>query len=122
MAAKVGIFWVYQGEIIAVPVEREAGEDDGLFINGPQGHAEAWEALRRRDPHLRYLEYEQVPRGRVLFDKRQRRYLVYLDRVLLKARVKAQVRAAFGLPRAVFCTDEHYTTSEDDLARLLGAD
>ena len=121
METKVGIFWVYLGELIALPVPYEAGIDDGLFVNGPAGHAEAWERLQRQNPRLLLFEYDEIPRGRVLFDKAKARYVVYLDRTLFNRTTQQAVLSAFALPEAqtVFRTDLHYTTRRQDLDRLF---
>jgi hypothetical protein len=121
MDAKVGIFWIHKGEFIGVPVPVRAGADDGLFVNGPEGHAEAWERLQQDDRALRPFEYFQIPRGRVLFDKRKQRYMVYLDQTLLNRTTKQAVMTLFSLPPAetVFLTDLHYTTCRSDIDRLF---
>jgi hypothetical protein len=67
------------------------------------------------------VEYYQVPRGRVVFNKAEHRFYVYLHKVLRKARIKRMIVEPFHLPlkQTVFRTDLHYTTDPDDLDRLF---
>lgn len=118
--SNVGIFWVYQGQPIVAAVPRQEGIDDGEFINGPHDHLPYWETVRRTMPALRLLEYDRVPRGRVLYKKAEGRYYVYMDLMLHREEVKAMIRRHFALPaETVFQSDIHYTTDPEALARLF---
>ena len=69
---------------------------------------------------LRRVEYDAVPRGRVLYQKAEGRCVVYMDKVLHREDVKQVIRDYFALPVATpFLTDLHYTTTPEDLARLF---
>ena len=117
---KVGIFWVYQGQLIAAAVPLQDGIDDGDFINGPFDHLAYWEIVRRTMPALRTVEYDAVPRGRVLYKKVEGRCVVYMDKVLHREEVKTGIMTHFELPAATpFLTDIHYTTTPADLERLF---
>ena len=117
---KVGIFWVYQDQLIAAAVPLHAGIDDGDFINGPLDHLPYWETVRRRVPALRTVEYDAVPRGRVLFKHGEGRCVVYMDKVLHREEVKTWIMTYFELPAATpFVPDLHYTTTLEDLERLF---
>jgi hypothetical protein len=62
-----------------------------------------------------------VPRGRVLFNKIEKRFHVYLDNVLSKASITRVILERFHLPRkhTSFRTDVHDTTEPDDLDRVF---
>jgi hypothetical protein len=97
------------------------GIDDGRFVNGADDHEPYWEIVQRTHPHLSGEEYYQVPRGRVLFNKTEKRFNVYLDKVLCKAPIAYVIVERFHLPRkhTIFRTDLHYTTDPNDLDRLF---
>ncbi len=119
---KVGIFWVFQGLPIVSAVLLHEGIDDGDFINGPYDHLQYWETVRRTIPALRTVEYDAVPRGRVLYKKAEGQCVVYMDKVLHRDAVKQVIRYHFKLPVATpFLTDLHYTTTPEDLERLFDA-
>ena len=73
----VGIFWFFRGEIIADAIPVTQGDECGKFINHPLSHHDFWNAHRKKDRRLNAYDYDQVPRGRVLYDKEEDRYLVY---------------------------------------------
>ena len=116
----VGIFWWYHGQRIAAAVPLLDGVDDGDFINGPYDHYAYWETVRRTHPALRTIEYDAVPRGRVLYKKGEGRCYVYMDKILHHETVLTRLKHHFALPaETVFATDLHYTPTPADLARLF---
>jgi len=121
MTGDVGIFWIDRGQLIMAAVPLAEGVDDGFFVNGMDDHDPYWETVQRTHTHLRDFEYDQVPRGRVLFNKAEQRFYGYLDKVLCKATIKRMIMAHFHLPLAmtIFQTDLHDTTDPDELDQLF---
>jgi hypothetical protein len=73
--------------------------------------AQKWPSLQRRIPGARLYEYEQVPRGRVVYRITDATFLVYgSERFIHNDRQKETVLETFHLPRdrTVFKSDEHY--------------
>jgi len=112
---EVGIFWFYRGSIQPVSIPHTLGEAYGEFVNGHWDHVTYWPHVKRRlrvkHPEIMNYEYEQVPRGRVIYRESDGRFLIYGSRdfVTDEAR-KQQVLQAFRIPseQAVFRADEHY--------------
>jgi hypothetical protein len=87
---------------------------------GP-GHYETW-ARRRRDqtvdPALRAIvrsyEYEDWPRGRIVFDRARDLFILYADRKLQTPETIAYIATQFHLPaeRTEIQTDFHYQSKE----------
>ena len=121
----VGVFWFVADaagatRLLALGRAFAAAEPYGDCLTFPDGHAEVWEAWRRRDlplpaPVPRSIfagtEYDDWPRGRVVYERPVRRFVVYADRQLLTAPRLARVRAAFALPAegTVARGDPHYS-------------
>jgi hypothetical protein len=108
---KVGIFWIFKGELIheAVPVSK--GDPYGDVLNGLTDHCTHWPHIQRARPATRAYEYEQVPRGRVLFRTTDATFLVYgSERFIRDEQQKRLVCIAFNLlaDNTVFRADEHY--------------
>lgn len=84
-------------------------------------HIETWPVLQKRYPKLRALEYEDVPRGRVIYLQATKRFRVLMDKVLFQDGIKAAILDRFSLPnsRTSFVRDHHYTTDPRDLDRLF---
>src|SRR5438445_3916242 len=111
---------MYQRQLIEAAVPLHEGIDDGDFINGPFDHLPYWETVRRTIPALRTVEYDAVPRGRVLYRKAENRCVVYMDKVLHCEKGKTGIMTYFELPAETpFLTDIHYTTTPADLEELF---
>jgi hypothetical protein len=87
---------------------------------GP-GHYETWARWRGDrtvEPTLRALvrsyEYEDWPRGRIVFDRPRDLFILYADRKFLTPEMIARIQAQFHLPED--CTDVksdlHYQSKE----------
>src|SRR5262249_38077849 len=101
-------------------MQRTGTSRNGDFINGPFDHLPYWERVRRTLPAFRHVEYNAVPRGRVLYKKAEGRFVVYMDKVLHREEVKALILHHFELPgETPLLTDIHYTTTPEDLERLF---
>lgn len=118
---KVGIFWWHRGRLLVAAVALENGDETEWVIDSPVNHVHHWPKFQRLHPELRQLEYEEVPRGRVLFTKETKMFCVYMDLRLHQARIKTALRRTFGLTgrRVRFATDPHYTTDKAQLDRLF---
>lgn len=58
-------------------------------------HIEYWEILRCQFEHLKYLEYEEIPRGRVIFNVKMNQTIVYMDAKLFKKLIAQKVVSFF---------------------------
>jgi len=119
---KVGIFWVFRGRLLTAACSVDDGVECDGAVNSPHDHVDYWKVLQRQHPKLRALEYEQVPRGRVVFRRKAQRFCVYLDERLLTSALQQRLRKAFDLPssRTRFESDPHYVTDRGKLERLFG--
>jgi hypothetical protein len=88
---------------------------------GP-GHYETWARWRRDrtvDPALRAIvrsyEYEDWPRGRIVFDRSRDQFVLYADRKLLTPATIARIKSHFHLPadRSEVQSDLHYSEHRD---------
>ena len=127
MNPKIGIFWIYKGEALGKSVHFSAGGENypGL-VDSPDNHVDVWDEpnFLSAHPELKLREYQDVPRGRVLWDMNNRKAIVYMDSTLHTADNKAKLRNFFVLENCEvqWGTDSHYTTSEDDLSALFDED
>jgi hypothetical protein len=115
---EVGIFWIYDGMLIPESIPYTEGEDYGEFVNGKTNHYDFWRSVQRIVPKLRDFEYEQIPRGRVIFSRRDGKFHIYGSEQFVKNEAeKKMVLEAFSIAasEAVFRFDEHYSMAADDL-------
>jgi hypothetical protein len=122
----IGIFWLIPvvGDIflLAHRLTLDVAETYDDFLTCPLSHIDAWEATKRGDRLLTLLdmpiraiiatsEYEEWPRGRVVFERPAQRFTVCADRQAFT--YAEQIREMFNLPDdAVFRTDLHYRNTK----------
>lgn len=118
---KVGIFWVHDGKLLSAVTSLDKGAHSPYSIDSPFDHIDYWARFQKEQPELVQLGYEDVPRGRVLFLKEEKRFSVYMDKRLHVPRTKKLILAAFALPKTQtkFLTDPHYTTDPAELDWLF---
>ena len=122
----VGIFWVDTENkeitlIHADPVKSVEQDRGTEFINGPHAHFAVWELHRAKgDLPKKWVdkEYEYVPRGRVLYDRKRKKFKVYSSKALAASQwFQDAVLKGFSLPvkRTGFFSDAHY----EDPSKIL---
>lgn len=109
--AKVGIFFVVNGDLVFDAVPLEQGELYGDTV-GFSGHYDYWQALVPQSPTEQLFKshaYDYFPRGRVVYFKEISGFKLYADRCMRKADID-KVVAIFQLPsgRVARARDEHY--------------
>lgn len=120
----VGLYWFVvvagQNLLLAHRCSLGQGESYGTFITCPHGHYEVWEQWREGLGSLpanairiiRDYEYEEWPRGRVVFDCERQLFVVYADKKITQARLESAILKEFGLADARFMRDPHYRSTQ----------
>jgi hypothetical protein len=122
----VGIFWLAQtsngkARLLAAGCPLDQAEPYGDCLTYGPGHYETWAQWRRDrtvDPALRALvqsyEYEDWPRGRIVFDRSCDLFILYADRKLLTPKMVTRIASQFHLPeeRTKIQSDWHYQSTE----------
>jgi hypothetical protein len=122
----VGIFWGAQDlacawwVIINEKSTLDASEVYGDFLTYARGHYEIWDRIKQMDTvqlikaglplAVSYKEYEEPPRGRVVFRQPDQRFIIYADARMHEPIAKTAIVKAFALGncRYEFARDEHY--------------
>ncbi|HLO77404.1 MAG TPA: hypothetical protein VK196_13190 [Magnetospirillum sp.] len=121
----VGIFWFVRdadgvSTLLADKTSIDAAEPYGDCLTHPTGHAEFWDGLSRLGAaglKARGLptapawhEYEEFPRGRVVYWPGNQRFVIYADRRLHRHEFINQIAAEFDLPEGRYTVqaDPHY--------------
>ena len=84
------------------------------FKTGPYDHYETWPTVQKEYPAMREVEYDEIPRGRVIFNVERKKYFVYSNKDVLR-NFKAEIIEAFNLPvkKIKFLEDDHYFIKND---------
>jgi hypothetical protein len=110
----VDIFWLFENKLIidSTPLSSAALYGDCCTQDG--GHIDVWAALQDHGAVPLLVEYEVSLRGRIVYDKRHERFVLYADRCILKRkRAIKKIMAAMNLPseKTDTMTDAHYRCS-----------
>ena len=115
----VGIFWLAQtteGEarLLAAGCQLDQAEPYGDCLT----YGRVWRCDWKVDPALREIvrsyEYEDWPRGRIVFDRARDLFILHADRKLLTPATIARIETHFHLPteRTEVQSDWHYQSTE----------
>ncbi len=112
---RVGIFWLLgDGSLLVDSTSLAESEPYGECLTHSRSHIDKWTEFQRQGIVARDIEYEEMPRGRVVYDTRQKRFAIYGDRCILRRKVVIRkIMAAMNLPkkRTEASPDEHYRCS-----------
>ena len=79
-----------EARLLSTGCSLEAAEPYGDFLTFAGGHYEVWEGWRNIKDHdpavrtvVRTFEYEDWPRGRIVFDQMKKLFILYADRKLM---------------------------------------
>jgi hypothetical protein len=123
---QVAIFWLVQttdgdARLPAAGCPLDQAEPYGDCLTYGPGHYETWAQWgrdRTADPALRAIarssEYEDWPRGRIVFDRARDLFVLYADRKLLTPAMIARIEIQFHLlaERTEATSDLHYRSTE----------
>ena len=116
--SRVGAFYFIGNKIISNSVPLKDGDTYGDFTNY-SSHWDLWKSLVREYPEYKYFDYDYYPRGRVVFDRKRWKYILYIDPKLNSPKYLDKIESAYGLRKGSYeiGKDEHYQSlqSEDDV-------
>ena len=107
---QVGIFWLVGNNLLLDTTPLSQAEDYGDFKIHSGNHISVWEKFRVAKNVPAEMEYEEAPRGRVLFDVKNRRFGLLADRCILRRKeIVAKIKRQMHLPKDTSeRTDSHY--------------
>jgi hypothetical protein len=133
----VGPFWVVEergaSAIIALAIPLDRANPYGDMLTVDTGHLEHWTWLASRGAAgLRragiptapvWSEYEEWPRGRVLYDTEARRFVIRADRQLHRPAFVRLIAERFGISAAgaTVLPDDHYRSVRNVTAAAVKA-
>ena len=111
---QVGIFYVIEGKFLSDTTPTKEAEDYGDFKTHVNGHYKVWALLKRFVfPKYKDLDYDYFPRGRVVYNKVQDKYSIYVDKCVMKdKKMVPKIKKEFNLPHnkreVIVQFDYHY--------------
>lgn len=108
---KIGIFWYFKNRVIGIAHHFNQSDQDSIsLIDSTYTHVEYWETLKHSFPNLQEFEYEEIPRGRVIYNAKKQKAYVYMDAKLFKTAIAKQVAEFLELESVIWMKDPHYKT------------
>jgi len=96
---RVAIFWLVKGALIFDATPIDEAERYGDCKNHPRGHIDRWKQMQMAGLVSRDVEYEQFPRGRIVFSMKTGTFLLLADRCILKkVSLVKKIMKQLGLP------------------------
>ena len=107
---EIGIFWIWEGRLLVDKKPWHEGDIRGEWRDSDAGHYDVWPEFQRQFPALAMLEYESLPRGRVLSSLDGTAAKVFSSRAVIDNEpFRTLLRSEFSLPtHTIFAADEHY--------------
>jgi len=117
----VGVFYIINDEIYSdATTVRNAEAYNNKYTYGVHYDFYYDELAKYYDmPWLNDVDYDYYPRGRVIFDKDENKYILYIDPVLNTPKYISMIADEFGLHNGGFYVDtddEHYSHTGHDVA------
>jgi hypothetical protein len=108
---RVAIFWLVKGALIFDATPIDDAEPYGDCKNHPRGHIDRWKQMQMAGLVPRDVEYEEFPRGRIVYNMKTETFLLLADRCILKkGSLVKKIMKHLDLPVAKMkcATDPHY--------------
>ena len=112
--SEIGIFYLIKGRIISEAVPVSTIEPSGAVRKYPGKHHALWSELQKKDPDLDDLNCYELPRGRVSYDEKKKKFEITADQRILEVdRFINLIIEEFHLkrPDVEFQEDENYRCS-----------
>ena len=111
----IGVFWIHPKtkELLspyAEPVEHGQHDPDLHLVDSRTLHINLWDTVKHHYPDLKHLKYDQVPRGRVFFNKKNDKFHVFGPAShLADPSIQNRIQNTYKLPsQTVFDPNEDY--------------
>jgi len=112
---KIGVFWIVNDKVDGFKEPVENGEDYGNTVQPSHDHFTYWDKFVLRYPKLKLMEYDEIPRGRVIYDKKKKRFVILSSKkVLNNGELIESICKFYGLDKNIELKwDEHYEIWEE---------
>ena len=101
LGPRVGIFFVYENCLLVEGTPVNEAQPYGDFMGHAGGHPDFWRNLQRNKNVPREVEYDEVPRGRVGYQKKDAKFYLFLDPcIMANLEIVDQIMCELNLPSA----------------------
>lgn len=107
----IGIFWIYKSQIYLKTIKVDEVKSINSFMDSDFSHYQVWNEISSQNKDFYLYEYEDIPRGRVIYDIKNSQYIVYSNNDVINSNeAKKLIVEAFHLNKndILFQYDMHY--------------
>ena len=107
----IGVFWIYKQNIYLKSIKVDNVKAINGFIDSDFSHYQVWDEISAQNKDFYLYEYEDIPRGRVVYDVEYTQYIVYSNEDIINSdKAKKSITEAFNLntTKVIFEYDAHY--------------
>jgi len=111
MAKSIGVFWIFENKVFIETQKLKDIKSINEFKDSNLSHYQVWDKVKNQHPKLYLYEYEDIPRGRVVYDIEENQFIIYCNENILKDTIsKKLVLEKFQISdeNVIFKKDEHY--------------
>ena len=110
----VGIFWLIEDRLVLDTSLLNIAEPYGECLTHGKSHIDYWTEQQGLATVPQDIEYEEYPRGRVVYNTRAEKFYLLADRCILKDKSQVtKIKKAMHLPsNTTIDTDPHYRCSQ----------
>lgn len=103
---KVGLFFYVNNKVLADSIDIDTAQTYGDFLIGFTSHYDIWSKLYEKEYNR---PYDFFPRGRVVYNVKDKKYILYADKCIPKSGL-VKIIKAFEIENenVGIETDEHY--------------
>jgi hypothetical protein len=107
---RLGIFWLFKRTLLIDSIPLSQSEQYSHHRGYPHSHIDVWEKWRRKGTVPMETEYEEFPRGRVVYDIQSQTFTLLADRCILEEKeLIARIKRELHLPKdTTLEPDGHY--------------
>jgi len=107
----IGVFWIYKFQIYFKSIITDNVKAINGFKDSDFAHYQEWNEISSQNKDFYLYEYEDIPRGRVVYDVENTQYIVYSNEDIINSdKAKNSITEAFNLntTKVIFEYDAHY--------------
>jgi len=96
----IGIFWIYEQRVFSEVQKLEDIKSINGFKDSNLSHYKGWNKIKNQHPKFYLYEYEDIPRGRVVYDIKNKIFIIYCNKNILQDEIsKRLILEKFNLLR-----------------------
>jgi len=107
----VGIFWIFEKQIFFETEKLKDIKAVNSFKDSDLSHYQMWDKIKNQHPKFYLYEYEDIPRGRIIYNIEKNQFIVYCNENILKEKsLQKLILEKFQIfnENVIFKEDEHY--------------